>query len=104
VKISNQTKPQRSPYTLECKHEAAQLDIEKGYTRQHAADNPGISLRAVGRWLGAERGCATGAAGKTVLTVTDQAELLRLRKENEQLRRARALLKKAAGIEAGEGE
>jgi transposase len=36
------------------------------------------------------------------LDLTGQAELLRLRKDNEQLRMEREILKKAAGIEAKE--
>ena len=39
-----------------------------------------------------------------MLNLIDQAELIRLRKENEQLRREREILKKAASIEAKEVE
>ena len=70
---------------------------EKGYTHQLAADNLGISLSAIGRWSRAERDTATLSSPKTAaLNLTGQAELLRLRNENEQLRMEREILKKAA--------
>jgi transposase-like protein len=44
-----------------------------------------------------ERGTANGTAEKkSVLNLTDQTELIRLRKENERLRMEREILKKAA--------
>jgi len=53
----------------------------------------------------AERGPATvSIENKSVLNLTDQTELMRLRKENERLRMEREILKKAAGIEAKEVE
>jgi transposase len=51
----------------------------------------------------AEQGAITPSAKKKrVLNLTDQDELTRLSKEVEQLRMAREILKKAAGIEAKE--
>jgi len=95
--MSNQTKQKRPKYTLEFKKDAAQLVIEKGYTHNQAADSLGISLSALGRWVRAERAPASVSAGKkAVLNLTDQTELIRLRKENEPLRREREILKKAA--------
>ena len=92
-------------YTLEFKKDAAKLVIEKGYTHEQAADSLGISLSALGRWVRAERGPASvSAEKKSFLNLTDQAELIRLRKENEQLRMEGEILKKAAGIEAKEVE
>jgi transposase len=56
----------------------------KGYTRQQAADNLGIFLSAIGRWVRAEQGpITTSATKKKVLSLTDQGELTRLRKEVE---------------------
>ncbi len=52
-----------------------------------------------------ERSPATSSSGKkTALSLTDQTELIRLRRENEQLHMEREILKKAAGIEAKEIE
>ncbi|WP_031436753.1 transposase [Methylobacter tundripaludum] len=95
--MSNQIKHKRPKYTLEFKQDAAKLVNEKGYTHKHAADNLGISLSAIGRWVRAEQGPTTASATrKKVLNLTDQDELSRLRKEVEQLRMERDILKKAA--------
>lgn len=103
--MSNQTKQKRPKYTLEFKKDAAKLVIEKGYTHNQAADSLGISLSALGRWVRAERGPAiVSAEKKAVLNLTDQTELIRLRKENEQLRMEREILKKAAVFFAKEVE
>ena len=96
---SNQIKRPNPKYTLEFKQDAAKLVNEKGYTHQQAADSLGISLSAIGRWSRAGRGPATPSASKTVaLNLTVQAELLRLRKESEQLRMGREILRRALGI------
>ncbi len=79
--------------------------MKKVYTHQLAADNLGISLSALGCWVRAERGSTTdGETKEIVLNLADQAELVRLRRENEQLRMEREIIKKAAGIEAKEIE
>lgn len=102
---TNQTKRSKQKYTLEFKQDAARLVLEKGYTHQLAADNLGISLSALGRWVRAERGAASdGETRKAVLNLADQAELVRLRRENEQLRMEREIIKKAAVFFAKEIE
>jgi len=105
VNMNNQTKRPNPKFTLEFKQDAAKLVNEKGYTHQQAADNLGISLSAIGRWSRAERGPTTPSITNTAaLNLTGQAELLRLRKENEQLRMEREILKKAAVFFAKEVE
>jgi transposase len=97
VNMSNQNKHKRPKYTIEFKQDAAKLVNEKGYTHKQAADNLGISLSAIGRWVRAEQEpIAISATKKKVLNLTDQDELTRLRKEVEQLRMEREILKKAA--------
>jgi transposase len=97
VTMSNQNKHKRPKYTLEFKQDAAKLVNEKGYTHKQAADNLGISVSAIGRWVRAEQDPTTASATrKKVLNLTDQDELSRLRKEVEQLRMERDILKKAA--------
>ena len=65
----------------------------------------GISLSAMGRWVRAERSPITGKAEKqSALNLSTHAELLRLRKENEQLQMERDILKKAAVFFAKEVE
>lgn len=97
--MNESNKHKRPKYNLEFKQDAAKLVLENGYTQQQAADHLGISLSAIRRWVRAERkptplSDLTGK--KTVLPLADQAELTRLRKENEQLRMEREILKKAA--------
>ena|ERR1035437_4205946 len=95
--MSEQNKHKRPKYTIEFKQDAAKLVNEKGYTHKQAADNLGISLSAIGRWVRAEQWPATASTTKKkVLNLTDQDELTRLRKEVEQLRMEREILKKAA--------
>jgi len=94
VNMSKQNKPKRPVYDLEFKQDTAKLVIEKGYTHQQAADRLGVSLSAIGRWVRAERG--TTIETKSTPSLSGQAELVRLRKEVEQLRMKREILKKAA--------
>ena len=95
--MSTENKQKRPQYTLEFKQDAAKLVNEKGYTHKQAADNLGISLSAIGRWVRAEQGSiAPLSSKKSVLNLIDQGELTRLRKEVEQLRMEREILKKAA--------
>lgn len=103
--MNKQIKHKRPKFTLEFKQDAAKLVIEKGYTHQQAADSLGVSLSAIGRWVRAERGPALVSGEKNShLNLTDQAELIRLRKENEELRLEREILKKAAVFFAKEVE
>jgi transposase len=96
--MNNQTKRPNPKFTLEFKQDAVKLITEKGYTHQQVADSLGVSLSAVGRWSRAERGpVSSPSSTKTAtLNLADQAELLRLRKEIEQLRMEREIIKKAA--------
>ena len=94
--MNNQTKRPNPKFTLEFKQDAVKLVTEKGYTHQQAADSLGISLSAMGRWARAEKSPAPSSpAKKTILNLTDQAELTRVRRENVQLRMERKILKKA---------
>jgi transposase len=103
--MSNQNKHKRPKYNLEFKQDAAKLVLEKGYTHRQAADNLGISLSALGRWVRAEQGPAAVSTSKSAgLNLSDQDELTRLRKENERLRMEREILKKAAVFFAKEVE
>lgn len=103
--MSNQTKHKRSNYTVDFKKDAAKLVIEKGYTHEQAASHLGISTSALGRWVRAEQGTPKKATGApTRANLDEHAELMRLRKENEQLRMEREILKKAAVFFAKEAE
>lgn len=104
--MSNNKKHNRPKYSLEFKQDAARLVLEKGYSQQQAADHLGISLSALGRWVRAERKPSASelATKKSGLNLSDHDELIRLRKENEQLRMEREILKKAAVFFAKETE
>jgi transposase len=95
--MSDQNKHKRPKYTIQFKQDAAKLVNEKGYTHKQAAENLGISLTALGRWVRAEKEPSIASTTKKkVLNLTDQDELSRLRKEVDQLRMEREILKKAA--------
>lgn len=94
--MSHQNKHKRPKYTIQLKQDAAKLANEKGYRHKQAAENLGISLSAIRRWVRAEKEPTTSATKKKVLNLTNQDELSRLRKEVEQLRMEREILKKAA--------
>jgi len=95
--MSNSDKAKKPKFTLEFKQDAAKLVLEKGYTHQQASDSLGVSLSALGRWVRAERKPVSVVIGKNQpLNLAEQCELTRLRKENEQLRMERDIIKKAA--------
>ena len=95
--MSTENKQKRPKYTLELKKDAAKLVFEKGYTQEQAANNPGISKSALSRWVRTEQGPTKGSTGKPAsINLGSHAELQTLRKENEQLRMGREILKKAA--------
>jgi transposase len=103
--MNNQNKHKRPKFTLEFKQDAAKLVIEKRYSHQQAADSLGVSLSAIGRWVRAERGPVLVSGKKnSLINLTDQTELTRLRQENEELRMEREILKKAAVFFAKEVE
>jgi Transposase. len=85
-------------YTQEFKEEAAKLVTEQGYKQSVACKNLGITAKNLSRWVQAAKGLATK---KTVQT-PESAELVRLKKENHQLRLEREILKKAAAFFANE--
>ncbi len=103
--MNNQNKHKRPRFSLEFKQDAAKLVIKQGYTHQQAADSLGVSLSAIGRWVRAERSPAIESGDKNLaINLTGQAELVRLRKEVEELRMEREILKKAAVFFAKEVE
>jgi len=89
---------------LEFKQDAAQLVISKGYTYTEASRSLGISESALRRWAKAEKGQSfkTDKHLNSRLNLSEQEELLRLRKENSRLKMEREILKKAAAFFAQE--
>lgn len=88
----------RKKYTKEFKQEAAKLVTEGGYTQAEAAKNLGITGKDINRWVMQAKGTKVQQPTKT----PENIELSRLRKENQQLRLEREILKKAAAFFANE--
>ena len=84
----------RRGFTPEYKDEAVKLVINTGRPIARVARELGITEQSLGRWVNAYRARQEGGDG--ALNETDRAELLRLRKENSELKMDRAFLKKAS--------
>ncbi len=82
----------RRTYSDEFKQEAIKLATEHGLTRKQVAHDLGIDPQTLRSWLRATEGAPDAAPA------FDTAELARLRRENDQLRMERDILKKALGI------
>ena len=89
------TKRTAKPYTAEFKQEAVNLVTEQGMSRTQVARDLGVSIDTRARWV---RASAPAAATPDGGTASPAADLARLRRENEQVRMERAILKKALGI------
>ncbi|WP_254701823.1 IS3 family transposase [Roseovarius sp. THAF27] len=78
--------------TPEFRREAVRLALTSGRTRREIAEDLGIGLSTLTRWLSRER----DAGGPVEASVDLHAELKRLRRENAVLKQERDILKKAA--------
>lgn len=85
--------------TPEFRREAVRLALTSGRTRREIAEDLGIGLSTLTRWLSQER----DAGEPCEATVDLHAELKRLRRENAVLKQERDILKKAAAFFAREG-
>ena len=84
----------RREFTPEYKDEAVKLVINTGRAIATVARELGINEASLGRWVIAYK--ARNDIGETGVTESARAELLRLRKENADLKLDRAFLKKAS--------
>ncbi len=84
----------RREFTPEYKDEAVKLVITTGRAVATVARELGINEASLGRWVGAFK--ARNDTGETAVTESERTELLRLRKENADLKLHRAFLKKAS--------
>jgi transposase len=93
----------RKDYTQEFRDSAVKLITEQGYKISEAARNLGISVSVLGRWK-RELEAGSGSISSRSAQRNDnvQAELVKLRKENQRLRMEREILKKAAAFFASE--
>jgi transposase len=89
-------------FTKEFEREAVRLARTSGQTRRQTAENLGVGLSTLTRWLSRSRDCEIDAPDPA--RSDDMAsEIKRLRRENEVLRQERDILKKATAFFAKEG-
>ena len=93
------SRKERRTFTEDFKQEAVRLTQTSGRTIAQVADDLGIGLSTLARWIRKYRE-ADLLAGPHEDTAK---ELARLRKENEILRQEREILKRAATFFAKEG-
>ncbi|WP_327015527.1 transposase [Cryobacterium sp. GrIS_2_6] len=84
----------RREFTPEYKDEAVKLVLTTGRAVATVARELGINEATLGRWVSAFK--ARNETAQTEVTESERAELLRLRKENADLKMDRAFLKKAS--------
>ncbi len=80
--------------TPEFRREAVRLALTSGRTRREVADDLGVGLSSLTRWIGTGRAEGGGDEADSDL----RAELKRLRRENAVLKQERDILKKAAAF------
>ena len=88
------TKRINRSYTAEFKQEAVALVTEQGYSVPKAAASLGITDKLLYNWKAKFEAEQSGAS----LNTDERAELLRLRKENKELRMEKEILKKANAL------
>jgi len=91
-------KRQYKTYTKAFKEEAVALVNDQGYTVPEAAQSLGIRANLLYGWKQQFEDKQSGA----VLAGDERSELIKLRKENKQLRMEKEILKKASAFFARE--
>ncbi|GAD75344.1 putative transposase [Vibrio azureus NBRC 104587] len=86
------TKRKNRSYTNDFKREAVALVTEQGYSVTKAAASLGITDKLLYNWKAKFEAEQSGEA----LTADERAELIKLRKENKELRMEKDILKKPA--------
>jgi transposase len=95
--------PKQKNFTKEFETEAVRLAQTSGRTQREIAQDLGVGLSTLVRWIGRSRDRAMDAPTGPAATEDMAAELKRLRRENEILRQEREILKRAATFFAKEG-
>ncbi len=89
-------------FTKEFEDEAVRLVGTSGQTKRQIADDLGVGVSTLTRWMARRRDCLIdmpdASASQDVMV-----ELKRLRRENEILRQERDILKRATAFFAREG-
>ncbi len=91
----------RSKYTAEFKKDAAAMVIDEDRTIVDVARSLGLVEQTLGNWVRQER---IDRGDKPGTTSEEHAELVRLRRENAQLKMERDLLKRATAFWVKESE
>jgi transposase len=89
-------------FTKDFENEAVRLALTSGRTQREIAEDLGVGLSTLVRWIGRSRDRAAEGTGGPAETDT-AAELKRLRRENEILRQERDILKRATAFFARAG-
>ena len=89
------TTRRRRSFTAEFKRDAVAMVLENNRTIADVARSLGIGETSLGNWVKQERIDRGERAG---LTTSERQELVRLRRENAQLRMERELLKRATAF------
>jgi transposase len=92
----------RRKFTPEYKTEAVQYVISSGQPIAEVARNLGIVEATLGNWVAKAR--ENGQGTEPELSVSERAELQRLRKENQTLKMEREFLKKATAFFASQNQ
>ena len=93
---------QQRRFAKEFEEEAVRLVRTSGRTQREVADDLGIGLSTLVRWIGRHRDRLAGDRGEPG-QADIAVELKRLRRENEILRQERDILKRATAFFAREG-
>ena len=89
------TTRRRRSFTVEFKRDAVAMVLDNDRTIADVARSLGIGETSLGNWVKQERIDRGERAG---LTTSERQELVRLRRENAQLRMERELLKRATAF------
>lgn len=95
-------KQDRVKYTKEFKRDAVNLVSEQGYSANEVARRLGVGQSNVSRWVREFRKDQQDGAEGEIPRKELEAEVKRLRKENQRLQMEREILKKAAAFFAKE--
>jgi transposase len=94
----------RVKYTKEFKQDAINLVIEQGYSTNEVGRRLGINQSNISRWVREYRRDQEELAEGGVPRKELEAEIRRLKKENQRLEMEREILKKAAAFFAKESK
>src|SRR5260370_379043 len=101
MEAEKREKRQRRSFSAEFKAGAVSLVLDKGKTISQVAKDLDLTPSSLGKWVEQAR-ADQGKSKRGTLTTEEKEELVRLRKENRELRLEREILEKAAAFFAQE--